>query len=267
MSSLPALEPRRGPFDGVVNVVRFNWPLYVVGLSSIGVGIVLMLLHFLPRWATAGVLLGTLIASYLLLASLVVSHWVYDRSPIYQFDWARRTARQPTHVLVNLHSGLDESSEHLRRIFAGTQMKIFDFYDPATMTEPSIARARRFQAGQASQWLKDSTQPARATALPLGDEEVDSAFLIFAAHEIREPAERQQLFDGLFRSLKPGGRLILLEHLRDAANFLVFGPQFVHFHSRTTWLNHARQAGFVVAEEFSITPFVRCFIFEKPGNS
>jgi len=265
VSNLPATEIPRGRFEGVANVVRFNWPLYVAGASAVAVGVVLTKLPWLPRWAAAIVLAGVCVAVYLLVASLVVSHWVYDRSSVYRLDWARRLVGESPRSLVNLHSGFDESSERLARIFPGAKLDVLDFYDPVRMTEPSIARARRQQAGEASVWLSTTTQRITVTNLPLPEGTVDAAFLIFAAHEVRDANDRQKLFDQLRRSLKPGGRLILLEHLRDAANFAVFGPQFVHFLSRRTWLEHAARSGLIAVETFTITPFVRCFVFERPS--
>jgi hypothetical protein len=54
---------------------------------------------------------------------------------------------------------------------------------------------------------------------------------------------------------------VLVEHLRDAANFAAFGPGFLHFFSRRTWLA-AAEGPFQLAVEFPITPFVRVFGFE-----
>ena len=263
MNPLPDPDVTRGRYEGVANVVRFNWPLYTAGGSAVAIGLALLLWPGLPRWAWVIVLAGTCGAAYLLEASLLVSHWVYDRSGILRFDWVRRYVDGSVAYVVNLHSGFDESSERLKDQFCHARFEIYDFYDPTTMTEPSIKRARKYQARQASAWLKSATRAISADALPMTEKSVDAAFLLFAAHEIRDPAGRQRLFDGLYRSLKPGGRLIVVEHLRDVANFCVFGPQFVHFHSRKTWLDHASKAGYGVVDEFRVTPFVRGFVFER----
>ncbi|MCB9867664.1 MAG: hypothetical protein H6816_13645 [Phycisphaerales bacterium] len=85
---------------------------------------------------------------------------------------------------------------------------------------------------------------------------------MLAAHEIRDPL-RAAFADELFRIVEPGGQVILVEHLRDAANFVAFGPGAWHFYSRRTWDNLAVDHGFTVASSRMITPFVRAAIWRK----
>jgi ubiquinone/menaquinone biosynthesis C-methylase UbiE len=135
---------------------------------------------------------------------------------------------------------------------------VVDFFDPPEMTEPSIRRARRENAAAISAVLR-----ADFRALPFRDNEFDAAFLIFAAHELRRGNSRSCLFRELSRVLKPRGKIVLVEHLRDLANFLAFGPGCFHFHSRAAWLQAVAETGLSAADEFRCTPFVRVFVFEK----
>ena len=93
---------------------------------------------------------------------------------------------------------------------------------------------------------------------------MDAVFLLFAAHELRLREARDRFFSELFRTLRPAGSLLLLEHLRDRANFMAFGFGALHFLSRNEWLRAAGGAGFKLDREFSITPFVRVFLFRRP---
>jgi hypothetical protein len=92
-------------------------------------------------------------------------------------------------------------------------------------------------------------------------------FLIFSAHEIRRRDSRARFFEELARVLAAEGSVILMEHLRDTANFLAFGPGFLHFHSRREWLRAAAAGNFRVQQEMSITPFVHVFVMEKEHES
>ncbi len=84
--------------------------------------------------------------------------------------------------------------------------------------------------------------------------------MIFAAHEIRGPEVRLAFFRELRRILDPGGRIVLVEHLRDLANFLVFGPGFWHFLPEKEWLRLGRESRLVLHRSFRVTPFVRVFV-------
>jgi SAM-dependent methyltransferase len=256
--------PVRGRWEGVRNVVRFNWPLYAVGFAVAAAAFAMALIFPNPWWLAVGFCAGGAVATYFLLASLLVSLWVYDLSPLYQFKWARDLAGPMARRILNLHSGFDESSAALRTAFPDATFEVMDFYDASTMTEPSIARARRYQDQARRVELTAITRSVSSNLLPVDTGGIDTAFAILAAHEIRRPEDRLRFFTELARALCDGGRFILVEHLRNASNFLAFGPQFTHFYSRATWLQLAEDAGLTFIEESRITPFIGLFVFQKP---
>jgi ubiquinone/menaquinone biosynthesis C-methylase UbiE len=64
---------------------------------------------------------------------------------------------------------------------------------------------------------------------------VDYIFLIFAAHEIRNEAERTSFFKQLKNVLKDDGKIIVTEHQRDLPNFIAYTIGFFHFYTNKTW--------------------------------
>jgi SAM-dependent methyltransferase len=247
----------RGQFDGVLQIVRYNWTLYIVAvLVSTLVVFLVDVVH--PPAALAGLLiLGALAAVFWLALSLAVSHYVYDRSDLYRWEWIReRVAPSPRHV-VNIHAGLDETSSALQEMYPAAEVMILDVYDPAEMPEPSIARARReAQATLAS-------VKAEFRRLPLETASADLLTVIFVAHELRRAASKEAFFREAWRVIRPGGRLLLVEHLRDGWNLAAFGPGAFHFFPRHEWLRVAGATGFQLGEEFSRTVFVRAFVFRR----
>jgi len=248
----------RGPFEGVLQIVRYNWTLYLaaVFVSALVVGIVLVV-H--PPAALAVLLiLGAVAAVFWLLLSLAVSHYVYDRSDLYRWQWIRdRVAAGPRHV-VNIHAGLDETSLALQEMYPAAEVTILDIYDPAEMPEPSIARARREARSMLASVKADFRQ------LPLETASADLVTVIFVAHELRQAASKEAFFREAWRVLQPGGRLLLVEHLRNAWNLAAFGPGAFHFFPRQEWLRVAGATGFQRGDEISRTVFVRAFVFIRP---
>ena len=245
----------RGQFDGVLQIVRYNWSLYIVAvLVSTLVVLLVDVVH--PPAALAGLLiLGAIAAVFWLALSLAVSHYVYDRSDLYRWGWIRdRVVPSPRHV-VNIHAGLDETSLALQEVYPAAEMTILDIYDAGEMPEPSIARARR----EARSTLASVTADFRR--LPLETASTDLVTVIFVAHELRRAAAKEAFFREASRVLQPGGRLLLVEHLRNGWNLAAFGPGAFHFFPRHEWLRVAGATGFQPGEEFSRTVFVRAFVF------
>jgi SAM-dependent methyltransferase len=88
-------------------------------------------------------------------------------------------------------------------------------------------------------------------------------FLVFAAHELRARADRAALFAEIARALRPGGRLLLVEHCRDVPNIAVYGPGAWHFYPRADWLRLGRAAGLAPVAEATMTPLVRALVYQR----
>lgn len=247
----------RKPFQGVWNIIRFNWQFYVLAIVST---VVLLLLrnNFNAALRAASDILVVLIIGSTLI-SLVVSCYIYDFSNLYTLSWLDTLPIKGNHKIVNINAGFDETSNLLKSKFANSELLVFDFYDPAKHTEVSIKRARKAYPPF------PNTQQVKPADLPLKANSADKIFAILSAHEIRNEEERKSFFKELRRVLSPTGQIIVTEHLRDAANFLAYNIGAFHFHSKASWLKAFQSSGLRVAEEIKITPFITTFILDKNG--
>lgn len=246
----------RSSYHGLLQILRYNQPMFAKTGAAALAAILAVVLLPMPRFVA---ILATAVVAAALLwtaSSLLVSHWIYDRSPLREWDWLAGLFAAPPRRWTSIHAGLDETFGALPRIFPAEGGTVLDVYDPAEMTEPSIARARRLSLDRAA-------KPADFRSLSLSDGSQDAIFLIFAAHELRRPESRLRFFQEIARALAPGGRAVLVEHLRDGPNFLAFGPGFLHFLHRREWLRLAAAADLAVHEERRVTPFVAVLVLEK----
>jgi SAM-dependent methyltransferase len=210
---------------------------------------------WLPLTCRTLILTATGAAIFWTCSSLLVSHYIYDRSGLYDLYWLEACLSGPPASWINIHSGVDETSLGIAALFPGSDGQTLDIYDPREMTEPSIERARGLTAtsGTATDWR----------ALPAPDQEFDAAFLIFAAHELRREEARVRFFQEVARVLRVEGELVLVEHARDWPNFLAFGPGFLHFFSTRTWQIAALAAGLTIQLHKTLTPFVHVFVLRR----
>jgi len=246
-------RPARSQYEGVLQILRFNWPWYALAAVLCAAAFTYWRVAR-PSAAVAAVILSAAgLAAFWSLASLWVSHLVYDRSKIADGTWIDQSLPAPPSSIATFHAGLDETSALLSEKFPSARIAIFDFYDPASMTEPSIRRARRTSRAVSA------SIPIDIRRIPLNDGTQSAAFVVFAAHELRDTEERILFFREIRRVLRREGDLLVVEHVRDAWNLLAFGPGALHFLPRTAWLRAFRDAGLELLDARRVTPFVTVF--------
>jgi len=245
---------QRGNWQGMWTIAQFNWPFYLAAIFVIITSVTGFFLVSIFFWKIffAIAFLGAL---YFLIGSLGVSHLVYDRSDLYRWNWLEKAlSGRPNGQIVICHAGFDEISASLRNRFPKSSWAILDHFDAEQMTEPSIHRARRMFPPVSG------TLPAAFDQWPVPSSSVDVILGLLAIHEFRTVEERSRWFSEAARCTKSGGRIIIAEHTRGIANFLAFGPGFLHFHSRENWRRSWSAAGLRATKEFQVTPWVRIFI-------
>lgn len=248
----------RGKWQGMLTIARFNWPFYI---AAFAVSIASFAGFFLLTGVTSKVACGvaSAAATYFLFSSLGVSHLIYDRSDLYRWGWLERALRGANiRQAIFCHTGFDEASAYLRKKLGDVQWQLLDHFDEKHMTEPSIRRARAMFPPT------PGTLPSRYDAWPVAAESTDVVLGLLAIHELRSEAERGAWFAESKRCLRKGGRVVLVEHVRDLANFVAFGPGFLHFHSPVSWRRCWEDAGLRSIDVFCLTPFVRVFVLSTP---
>ncbi len=233
--------------------------MYAGAGAALSLGGLLARSSFLPRWLRTLVGAGVGGVGFYFVGSLAVSHWVYDRSALYGWRWLARFVSKEPGRIVNVHAGFDESTGALRNLYPSAVVTPVDFYDPVRNPEPSIARARRAHP------VDPATVRVGLDGWPLATGSADLVVLFLAAHEVRTVADRRRLFGQVRRVCGADARVVVVEHLRDAANFAAYGPGFFHFHSQDAW-RRSFGPGLEVVDEAKITPFIHVFGLRVVGG-
>lgn len=246
------MELERRKLQGVLNILSFNRHFYVFGFAVLTA---LFVSRLFINWSDPVFWLVIIAFVYGLLMPLIVSAFVYDFSGFYRFGWLKNLIKDDAgaKLIVNINAGFDETSFILKSKFPHSDIKVFDFYNAKQHTEPAIKRARKVSL------VFPHTQQIASNSIPVEDNTVDIIFLLSAVHEIRSHVEKIQFLKECNRLCKPGGKVIMVEHLRDFPNFLAFTVGFTHFFPRSTWKNAFETAGFSSFQEIKFTPFMSIF--------
>lgn len=250
------MEIERKGFEGVRNILCFNRHFFIFGILVLAV---IIGSKSLWDWNSDWFWTGIIVTVYGLTAPLIVSWVVYDLAGFHSFKWLQTMGLEDLeqNINLNIHAGLDETSQTLTRILPKSKLQVYDFYRSDKHTEPAIVRTRKVS------FIYPNTQQISSSSIPLDDNTVNTIFLLFAIHEIRNPDERVLFLRECRRVCKSNGRVIIVEHLRDLPNFMAFNIGFLHFYSRSTWTKALNKAGFDYISEEKFTPFLSIFNCRK----
>ncbi|PHS63399.1 MAG: methyltransferase [Flavobacterium sp.] len=251
------MEKIRKPFQGILNIIRFNWHFYVIAIVLIFS--ILFLTYFTNSTIKIILQIVSIIISITIFVSLSISYYVYDLSGFYKLEWIKNNDDNIS--IININAGFDETSELLKRKFVNSNFTALDFYNPNKHTEVSIKRARKIYPPY------PNTKEIKTSKIDLESNSIDKVFVILSAHEIRNETERIVFFSELNRILKPKGQIVVIEHLRDISNFMAYNIGSFHFYSRASWLSTFKKSKLSVISEIKNTSFISTFTLEKNGNT
>jgi SAM-dependent methyltransferase len=243
----------RSKFQGISNIVRFNWHFYVFAILLVWTFFLIGNYYFSNFSLAFNILTFGVI--FYLLSSVLTSYYIYDLSNLYDFQFISENKNQL--VLANINAGFDETSEILQSKFPNSKIEKLDFYEAEKHTEISIKRARKIYPNS------KNTIQISTHSIPFQSEHFHKLFLIFAVHEIRNSEERVLFFKELKRILKDDGEIIVIEHLRNIPNFLAYSIGFFHFHSEETWIQTFKNSNLIVRSKQKINPFIVQYTLTK----
>ena len=241
----------RKPFQGVLNIIRFNWHFYALAVVLITLLLVFTILkptvfNFYLYLFIAAVILGTSL-------SLLASYYIYDSSKLYSLKWLDDLQLPKNAFILNINAGFDETSALLHSKYPDAKLRALDFYNPLKHTEVSIERARKAYPAFPGTELIDTVE------INLALNNVDCIFLILAAHEIRDKKEQITFFKQLEATLRIEGKIVVVEHNRDFYNFIVYNFGCFHFFSPKRWRTVFKSAGLNLTQTKKITPFINVY--------
>jgi hypothetical protein len=245
---------RTATFARALTLARYNWPLYAVAAAGMLIG---SAVSCISDWPVPVRLIGGLVAisaAWLAFASFGAFHAMFDRSNLLSGEWLLKTISNSPRRWVQLSVCLEETTLPMGELFPDAEGTSLDLFDSEVMTEPAVTRAR-----QSSN--KPDAIAVSPDALKVQDKWADLVVVTLAAHEVRDGFLREHLFRELHRITASNGAIVVVEHLRNIAALLAFGPGLFHFYPRNEWLRLGDLARLELQREQSITPFVHVFVF------
>lgn len=256
------MEVKRKPFQGVLQIIRFNPFFFLGGLLFLSLTFLLLypFSHYVPIFSTHPLAITLTriawwIGAVVFVLPIVVSWYVYDASSLYQLPWLNGVEAHLS--VLNIHAGFDETSLLIQEKIQPSTLIISDFYDPMVHTEPSIKRARQYLPPL------PETIAVSPQNLPFKNDQFDLCLVIFSAHEIRNAKQQISFFEELGRITKKEGRIMVTEHLKDGWNAAAYTFGVGHFFSFHSWKKTFDEAKLIIEKTEKTTVFITTFTLRK----
>jgi ubiquinone/menaquinone biosynthesis C-methylase UbiE len=194
--------------------------------------------------------------------SLWSAHQIYDVQNISQ-RLIKLGEFRPEDTLIHIDLGRRQLAIDLSRHLTTGRVIVLDVYNPQMTPGGELARARR-QARRPEPDPRLSWRDGKISLLPLADSSVPAVTMSEVASEFWQLGDRQQLLIEIFRILRPGGRILLVEQVRTTTNLLVKGPAGLRLAHKAYWEKLLSDAGFKVMNTVNLDDLICCFRADKP---
>jgi SAM-dependent methyltransferase len=137
-------------------------------------------------------------------------------------------------AIAELHIGTYRHARALGELLGRATIHTVDCWsDEAGHAEPSLEEIRALDPPPQEEPRLRMLR-AKDGKVPIADASCDAVVLGVGFHEF-EPAARETLLREAVRVLKPRGKVVLFEHVRNLRNQLVFGRAVGHWPTRDEW--------------------------------
>ena len=251
-------------YRGMLRYVNSRWPAYLLGLAAAILLLSLLLFSLSQGWyGIAFLSLAALIALIFFLgASFWTAHQIYDLDTI-GFLIQSVHDIEPSETIVDVHVWSKSTAVWLSRLMTSGKVIAMDVYNPQLTPGGRLKRWRRSE-------VKPKTDPRLSlrdsdfNLLPLPDNCVSTVTVIETLSDFWQEGDREKLLTEIFRILKPGGRLILVEQMRTSLNLLLKGPSSFSMRPVTYWNDLLVANKFATREQETHRDIITCLLAIRP---
>ena len=247
-----------------------RWPNYrpillfalLIGLALLAWGVVASNLMWLPAGA-----LVILVAAYLYAATSWVMRYLLDFRPIAATIWQLATLTRSDDLLF-IETGMRNVAIEVSKFLLSGRVTIIDVFNPQLMPNSALLRTRQVAYENVILPLSDPRTAwidGRFDRLPRLESSSDVIVLDQVLCEIVQHGDRVRLLTEIYRVLKPGGRLIVVERTQSTNNQWLMGIGGVDgWHSAEIWQQILKDTHFSVATAEPINPLLTAYQAIKP---
>ena len=241
----------------------FQWITVVVGVCVLGMALSIWQSWWtlLPVWSA-----GILAVSYFFAASTWLVERLYDNRRIAEAVWPLCNL-SPNDHFVYIDCGLRNTAiEVSKNLMRGT-LNIVDVYNPQLMPDEALKRVRTFSIKNTVLPLSDPRTTwleGRLDLLP----QLDNTVPVVVCNQVLGElslSDRKLLLAEMKRILQPGGRLLIVEGVRDKQQSIYRLALGTEWDSAESWQSTLTDAGFELHDANPVNAILTVFRVDTPS--